>query len=74
VSALRFEVIRQLGQNDGLTGRNDSRKVVSRHRTREASERAASKLRRDIGEGWSVWAQHPYDPRCGCDACYAGNL
>ena len=57
MTAPRWHVVAQLGPSDGLTGENDSRRVVSRHRSEEAAERAADRQRRGFGEGWRVWAE-----------------
>ena len=55
MTAPRWHVVAQLGPSDGLTGENDSRRVVSRHRTERAAELAARRW--GGSEGWRVWAE-----------------
>ena len=57
MTAPRWHVVAQLGPSDGLTGENDSRRVVSRHRTERAAELAARRW--GGGEGWRVWVEVP---------------
>ena len=55
MTAPRWQVVAQLGPSDGLTGENDSRFVVSRHRSERAAELAARRW--GGGEGWRVWVE-----------------